>query len=320
MVVGVILLLVCMSIQSSGRVMDKFNPLSVEGNTLYVGGSGPNNYTKIQDAIDNASDGDTVFVYNGTYVENIWVSKSIDLIGENRETTIIDGNNHDSVVDILADKVNINRFTIQNSVGKPFETGGIRLHSISSNISHNIFSNNYVGIFVYQSDNNIIYQNIISNGWIGISIESDSGYIFILENSIISNNLGIVTYQDTRHIIVAYNFILDNNEGIFFSGALSTIMRNTISNNLYGITSHSNAFNDVWGNNIMNNTVNARYKYGIREAFRLFGKTIWIGNYWGILKQRPVPIWGGIGIIFCLIPWFPQFDWHPAKEPYDIEV
>jgi hypothetical protein len=33
--------------------------------TLYVGGSGPGNFTKIQDAVDNASDGDTVFVYDG---------------------------------------------------------------------------------------------------------------------------------------------------------------------------------------------------------------------------------------------------------------
>jgi len=49
-----------------------FTTLSDENNnptirTLYVGGSGPGNYTKIQDAIDDASYGDTVFVYNGTY-------------------------------------------------------------------------------------------------------------------------------------------------------------------------------------------------------------------------------------------------------------
>jgi len=34
---------------------------SNDGRTLYVGGNGPNNYTRIQDAVDDASDGDTIF-------------------------------------------------------------------------------------------------------------------------------------------------------------------------------------------------------------------------------------------------------------------
>ena len=64
---------------------------SFKGNILYVGGGGPNNFTKIQYAIDNATFGDTVFVYSGTYYENIEVDRSITLIGENSATTIIDG-------------------------------------------------------------------------------------------------------------------------------------------------------------------------------------------------------------------------------------
>jgi pectin methylesterase-like acyl-CoA thioesterase len=61
------------------------------GNTLYVGGSGFGNYTKIQDAIDNASEGDTIFVHNGIYNENITIIKTINLIGEDKNTTIING-------------------------------------------------------------------------------------------------------------------------------------------------------------------------------------------------------------------------------------
>jgi len=38
--------------------------LTTTGSTLYVGGSGPNNYTSIQDAINDASDGDTIYVYD----------------------------------------------------------------------------------------------------------------------------------------------------------------------------------------------------------------------------------------------------------------
>ena len=50
------------------------------GNILYVGGNGPNNYTKIQDAIDDATNGDTIFVFNGTYYEHITINKTINLI------------------------------------------------------------------------------------------------------------------------------------------------------------------------------------------------------------------------------------------------
>lgn len=46
-----------------------------DGKTLYVGGDGPGNYTKIKDAIDDSSDGDTVFAYSGTYKENLIVNK-----------------------------------------------------------------------------------------------------------------------------------------------------------------------------------------------------------------------------------------------------
>ncbi len=54
---------------------------SISGNTHFVGGHGQNNYSKIQDAIDNASDGDTIFVYSGIYYENIIVDILLDIIG-----------------------------------------------------------------------------------------------------------------------------------------------------------------------------------------------------------------------------------------------
>ena len=69
--------------------LEKFSPIYSSGNTLYVGGNGPGNYTKIQQAIDIANDGDTVFVYNGFYNENIEIDKSIKVIGEDKNITFI---------------------------------------------------------------------------------------------------------------------------------------------------------------------------------------------------------------------------------------
>ncbi len=62
--IGVILLFVGTSSIPTMALKTKNSQSSSTGNWLYVGGSGPGNYTKIQDAIDNASDGDTVFVYD----------------------------------------------------------------------------------------------------------------------------------------------------------------------------------------------------------------------------------------------------------------
>jgi len=88
----------------NGDIIDLSNG---KGAILYVGGSGPGNYSTIQDAIDNSSPDDMVFVFNGTYYENIQINVSIHLIGEQAITTIIDGEQHDHVINIGASNVRI---------------------------------------------------------------------------------------------------------------------------------------------------------------------------------------------------------------------
>jgi len=58
-------------------------------NTLHVGSGQA--YSTIQDAIDAANESDTIYVYSGTYNENIVIEKSLNLTGEDRDSTIITG-------------------------------------------------------------------------------------------------------------------------------------------------------------------------------------------------------------------------------------
>jgi len=94
-------------------------------------------YSTIQSAIDASSDGDCVFVSTDTYYENInFNGKNIAVIGEDRETTIIDGNQSRSVVKIINNESNIllENFILRNGTGTLAENNsGIYIARISEN-------------------------------------------------------------------------------------------------------------------------------------------------------------------------------------------
>jgi len=81
--------------------------------TITVDDSGDKDYTKIQDAVNTSENGDTVYVYAGTYYEHVVVNKSINLEGEGADRVTIDGSG--DVVNITADWVNMSGFYVIGS-------------------------------------------------------------------------------------------------------------------------------------------------------------------------------------------------------------
>jgi parallel beta-helix repeat protein len=71
-------------------------------------------YQYIWQGIENATAGDTVYVLNGIYYENVIVNKAIQLIGESKENTIIDASNYGTVVTITADNVVMKNFQVKD--------------------------------------------------------------------------------------------------------------------------------------------------------------------------------------------------------------
>ena len=149
----------------------------------------PTDFPTIQEAINSATDGDTIFVHKGTYIENLFVNKSVSFVGEYKDSTTIDGNETGNVISITANNVNINDFTIQNS-GSTNSDSGIYVVSSGNNISRNTITNNKNGIYLYYSNNNTVSDNnVSSNNWYGI-------YLYYSSSNVISNNNVYSNYND----------------------------------------------------------------------------------------------------------------------------
>ncbi len=144
-----------------------------ESSTVIMVGNAHNYYVgngmSIQTAIDSSSNGDTVYVDAGNYVENLTADKNITIISSDTEHSILTGS-----ISIASDGVMIDGLTIENPSGK----NGITSQDYSDlTIKNNIIQNigtsdasssgtNY-GIAVISSsdsvDNITINNNIIKN-------------------------------------------------------------------------------------------------------------------------------------------------------------
>lgn len=347
-VLFIFMLLVGTVLPVSGNFSKEINymPFSSD-NILYVGGTGPNNYTKIQDAIDDAKEGDNVFVYDDSspYFESLNIYKSIQLHGENKETTIIDATMKGSVLNISADSVTVSGFTLKNS-SKGWHAG-VMILSEHNTIKDNIINKNpNCGIIldyefkIYDfSDQgfNLISENIISNsGNMGV-------FIVGCNNNLIGNTISkidgfAVALMGSYNSNLSGNTLTDNNCGIFMYESYNNIVyKNTIMNSaVMGLDIFSTSSCKYIKNNFINNYKNVYYVEPILDRI-LFIKLVekypirrseWEGNYWGKPRSIPYLIPGWFNLWFDIHWRNPfhiqgnsfQIDWNPAKEPYDIGI
>jgi parallel beta-helix repeat protein len=252
---------------------------------LYVGGDGPGNYTKIQDAIENAQESDTVFVYDDSspYYENIVINKSINLIGENKNSTIIDANNSGVVVQIpcFVVGVTINGFTITNS-GNNEDDAGVVVMSSNNTITRNIITNNKgTGILLFENSsfNTISCNDVAHNKFFGLELRcSDNNRIS--GNTILEN--GMVICSSGIQLSGSYNSITENviarhkGTGIYIIGK----NHNTITGNI--LTNFSNGIVLFYANNTMifGNTIANNSNFGIYLADSSYNNTVYHNTFY----------------------------------------
>jgi len=249
---------------------------------LYVGKNIQNGYSTINQAINFALNGDSIFIFNGIYNETIIINKSINLIGESNKKTIINFNENQSekigIIEILADNCSIQNLNLNNTYNN-LNSFGIIINSSNNKIINNKISNTDRGIFInsiytYKSLNNSIKFNNISNNIYGLyiaysdnnnisynNISENKDYgIYLLnsnENKLSHNNFSKNNYglriKGSRSNIVTYNNIYENNKGLYFCcGARDNIVFK--NNFLKNFDWHSyDSLANKWDNNKIGN-------------------------------------------------------------------
>jgi parallel beta-helix repeat protein len=220
-IVGIFLVIVLSSLapltaQTSTRTA---RGLSIEGTVLFVGGSGPGNYTRIQDAINDSHDGDTVYVYaaSSPYHEHLEIANSIMLLGENETTTEINGSTLDTSLDtvnITGNHVTVSGFHITLNRGYYYQA-----------------ALKVTGSYVTISD-----CNISRNGWIGIYLEGATHCQ--IQDCDLTDNLVAIYLVSSRSNTIMNCSCHDNSDAI-------TLYTSSNDNQLINCTCMNNGFDNI---------------------------------------------------------------------------
>jgi len=256
---------------SSQSLKNKQNLLSQSEKKVHNINTGLN-YTTIQEAINanETSDGQTIFVEKGTYYEHVIVNKTISLVGEDKSTTVIDGNETTTefCLNITANNVKVSGFTVQRS------KYGIVLNSSHTLVKENIVLNNDWGIYA-KSDNNSIVRNVIEQSLDGIHLRGS--YTTVAQNFLSHNSFAIYTYMCRNNTIVG-NEVSTSPWGIeLVQSEYLVVICNTVSySSRYGIGLAYSNNNTIYHNNIINNA----NQFFILQSYNNTWDGGVEGNYW----------------------------------------
>jgi parallel beta-helix repeat protein len=227
----------------------------------------PAQYPTIQAALDHAAIGDTVQVAPGIYYEHVNVNKSVTIVGENLQTTIVDGTANGTIFDLDGSNIHISGFTIRNAgiTGNAITSSKETVTSDNDWISNNIITTSQYGVYLSYSTGNRIFSNtFINNVFAGISVNI-CGSTNITANTIVGGPYGIKTTSSTNNIIVG-NTISQSSYSIYLASASTG---NTVRNNvLSGKTAcvYSSSDSTTIDHNTLNDGATGVYLYNCKSG------------------------------------------------------
>ena len=172
--------------------------------------------TPIQDAVNAACEGETIFVRRGNYSENIDIStQNLTLTGRAASVVVVSANQSDDhVFEVTANHTTLSGFTVTGATGSGM--AGICLTGADyCNISDNNASNNNCGIGLKSSSSNSITHNSVQNNTRqGFYLANGSAWNVITFNNIVANGVpqpdGSYQWQfvnnQSESVVAIYNY------------------------------------------------------------------------------------------------------------------
>ncbi len=223
--------------------------------------------SSIQTAMDAASAGDTIYMGAGTYCEQIEVTKAVAVVGDDAETTIINGGGEEgAVVTIAANSVTLTGFTVTGSGTNDLSAGIALLNVTNCSVIGCTSESNVTGIAAIGGGSHTISSNslpangnaiaLVNMGDVGGDEELGSVNNTISQNTITGSlQYGVWVAENCSGNRVDGNTVTDSSgSGIYiWKAADSTVINNTLSGNAEGIQNYSSADAVMTGNSVTSN-------------------------------------------------------------------
>ena len=220
----IFLFFITFTITNQSLLADKNQIYSQEfGATIYIDcdnlngpwdGSQQYPYRYISDGLNVSTDGDTIFVCNGTYYESIEILNSIILTCE--KNTIIGGNYTENIINVLSDNVLIKNFIIRNSGGYNHNSA-IKLNFDNVLIKNCTICRSRIGIYALNSSNNIIDNCSFYNNELGISLALSIDNI--IEGCTFAYNSIGTNFKTSSSNIIKFSYYHSNGRACFINNS-----------------------------------------------------------------------------------------------------